>query len=79
MTGAWISGGIEWNFPTGHRPSCFSPISYRLAENPDGSKTIWVAETDKANDMLAKAKILDPLIERDALIFAQVTFAGAHQ
>jgi len=36
-------------------------------------------ETDKANDMLAKAKILVPLIERDALIFAQVTFAGAHQ
>ncbi len=46
MTGAWISGGIEWNFPTGHRPTGFSPMSYRLTENPDGSKTIWVGETE---------------------------------
>ncbi|MBN2411928.1 DUF5107 domain-containing protein [candidate division KSB1 bacterium] len=46
MTGAWISGGIEWNFPTGHRPTCFSPVSYRLEENADGSKTVWVGETE---------------------------------
>ena len=29
MTGAWISGGIEWNFPHGHRPSGF--ISHPVA------------------------------------------------
>lgn len=46
MTGAWISGGIEWNFPHGHRPTCFSPVQYRLLENPDGSKTVWVGETE---------------------------------
>jgi len=46
MTGAWISGGIEWNFPHGHRPTCFSPVSYRLVNNPDGSATIWVGETE---------------------------------
>lgn len=51
MTGAWVSGGIEWNFPHGHRPSGFSPISYRLVENADGSKTIWVGETEWVNRM----------------------------
>jgi len=51
MTGAWTSGGIEWNFPHGHRPSCFSPVSYRLIENADGSKTIWVGETEWVNRM----------------------------
>ncbi|MFC1483603.1 DUF5107 domain-containing protein [Candidatus Neomarinimicrobiota bacterium] len=46
MTGAWISGGIEWNFPTGHRPTGFSPVSYNLVENQDGSRTVWVGETE---------------------------------
>ncbi|MFQ6115965.1 MAG: DUF5107 domain-containing protein, partial [bacterium] len=46
MTGAWVSGGIEWNFPTGHRPSTFSPVSHQLVENADGSKTVWVGETE---------------------------------
>jgi len=46
MTGAWISGGIEWNFPHGHRPSGFMPVDYRLVKNPDGSATVWVGETE---------------------------------
>ena len=44
--GAWISGGIEWNFPHGHRPTCFRETDWRLVENDDGSKTIWTGETD---------------------------------
>jgi tetratricopeptide (TPR) repeat protein len=46
MLGAWISGGIEWNFPHHHRARAFMPVDYLLAENPDGSKTIWVNELD---------------------------------
>jgi len=46
MTGAWISGGIEWNFPRGHRPTAFSSVSYCIEDNPDGSKTVWVGETE---------------------------------
>jgi len=46
MTGAWISGGIEWNFPHGHRPSCFLPVDYRIVRNQDGSATVWVGETE---------------------------------
>lgn len=46
MTGAWISGGIEWNFPYGHRPSCFMPVDYRIVKHGDGSATVWVGETE---------------------------------
>ncbi len=46
MTGAWISGGIEWNFPHGHRPSGFMPVDHRVVKNADGSATVWVGETE---------------------------------
>ena len=46
MLGAWISGGIEWNFPHHHRATVFMPIDYTLQENPDGSKTIWMSEIE---------------------------------
>jgi tetratricopeptide (TPR) repeat protein len=46
MTGAWISGGIEWNFPHGHRPSGFMPVDHRLVHHADGSATVWVGETE---------------------------------
>ena len=47
LTGPWISGGIEFNWPQHHRPSTFSPQDYVLKQNPDGSATIYVGETDK--------------------------------
>ncbi|WP_069998579.1 DUF5107 domain-containing protein [Cellulosilyticum sp. I15G10I2] len=47
LTGPWISGGIEFNWPQHHRPSTFSPVDYKLVENPDGSCTVWVSEIDK--------------------------------
>jgi tetratricopeptide (TPR) repeat protein len=46
MLGAWISGGVEWNIPHHHRASTFMPVDYTLVENPDGSKTVWVGETE---------------------------------
>ena len=39
MTGAWISGGIEWNFPHGHRPSGYMPVDHRIVRHDDGSAT----------------------------------------
>lgn len=47
LTGPWISGGIEFNWPQHHRPSTYSPVDYSLSENPDGSCTVHVSETDK--------------------------------
>jgi tetratricopeptide (TPR) repeat protein len=46
MLGAWISGGCEWNLPHHHRATTFMPVDYTLQENSDGSKTIWVGETE---------------------------------
>ena len=49
--GAWVSGGIEWCFPHHHRTSTMLPSDYRMVENPDGSATIWIGETEKTMDM----------------------------
>ena len=46
MLGAWISGGVEWNFPHHHRATTAMPIDWKFAENDDGSKTIWIGETE---------------------------------
>lgn len=46
LTGAWISGGVEWNIPHHHRASTFSPVQYSIEEGDDGSKTIWVGELE---------------------------------
>jgi tetratricopeptide (TPR) repeat protein len=46
LTGAWISGGVEWNIPHHHRASTFIPVQYRIEEGADGSKTIWVGELE---------------------------------
>ena len=46
MLGAWISGGVEWNFPHHHRATTAMPIDWRAVDNADGSKTIWIGETE---------------------------------
>ncbi|WP_413669408.1 DUF5107 domain-containing protein [Mucilaginibacter sp. Mucisp86] len=47
LTGPWISGGIEFNWPQHHRPSTFEPVDYKIEENADGSKTVWVNEVER--------------------------------
>ncbi|MGZ5253588.1 MAG: DUF5107 domain-containing protein, partial [Flavitalea sp.] len=47
LTGPWISGGIEFNWPQHHRPSTFDPVDHTIEENPDGSKTVWVNEVER--------------------------------
>ena len=47
LTGPWISGGIEFNWPQHHRPTTFSPVDYALFENADGSKTLRMSEVDQ--------------------------------
>ena len=51
MLGAWMSGGIEWNFPHHHRASVFMEMDYTMVENPDGSKTLWMAEQELRDQM----------------------------
>ncbi|MBJ6367136.1 DUF5107 domain-containing protein [Snuella sedimenti] len=47
LTGPWISGGIEFNWPQHHRPSTYDPTDFYIEENEDGSKTIWVSEVER--------------------------------
>lgn len=51
MTGAWVSGGIEWCVIHHHRASTMLPVDYDLAGNKDGSKTIWIGETEPRHRM----------------------------
>jgi len=46
MLGAWISGGIEWNFPHHHRATAFMPVDYFMQKNEDGSATMWIGELE---------------------------------
>lgn len=46
MLGAWTSGGVEWNFPHHHRATTFMPVDYKDVKNNEGSKTIWIGETE---------------------------------
>ena len=47
LTGPWISGGIEFNWPQHHRPSTYDPVDSTIEENEDGSITVWVSELER--------------------------------
>jgi tetratricopeptide (TPR) repeat protein len=47
LTGPWISGGIEFNWPQHHRPSTFEPVDHKIEHHADGSKTVWVNEVER--------------------------------
>lgn len=47
LTGPWISGGIEFNWPQHHRPSTYDATDYSIEENADGSITVWVSELER--------------------------------
>ena len=47
LTGPWISGGIEFNWPQHHRPSTFMPVDTTIEDHADGSVTVWVNEMER--------------------------------
>lgn len=47
LTGPWISGGLEFNWPQHHRPSTFYPTEYLIEAHEDGSKTVWCNEVER--------------------------------
>lgn len=47
LTGPWISGGIEFNWPQHHRPSTYLPVDSTIEEHADGSVTVWVSEVER--------------------------------
>ncbi len=84
MLGAWVSGGIEWCVIHHHRASTFLPMDYDMSENKDGSKTIWIGETEPRHRMRwtigitaypgksyysAEIKILNPTPYTNTMLF----------
>ncbi len=57
LTGPWISGGIEFNWPQHHRPDTFMPVDCMLRENPDGSAAVILGDTDRINGTRANLTI----------------------
>jgi tetratricopeptide (TPR) repeat protein len=51
LRGAWISGGVEFNFPNGHTTDTVSPVARRIQRNPDGSATVIVGDMDQVSNM----------------------------
>ena len=47
LTGPWISGGIEFNWPQHHRPSTYLPVDCTIEEGEDGSVTVWCNEQER--------------------------------
>ena len=56
LTGPWISGGIEFNWPQHHRPTTFMPVDYMTVKNKDGSKSVLVNDVDQMNGTKGIAK-----------------------
>jgi tetratricopeptide (TPR) repeat protein len=51
MLGAWISGGVEWCCFHHHRNTTFMPVDSTMGMGGDGSKTIWIGETERRHRM----------------------------
>ena len=51
IRGAWVSGGIEWNFPDGHTLTTVSPIDYAMRMESDGSAAVAVGDTERVQGM----------------------------
>ncbi len=57
LTGPWISGGIEFNWPQHHRPSTFLPLSYHLEYGKDDSAAVLIHDVDEMYGTKAITKI----------------------
>jgi tetratricopeptide (TPR) repeat protein len=51
IRGAWISGGIEWNFPNGHTVTSSSPIDCTIRENADGGVSLLFGDIERVSRM----------------------------
>src|SRR5690349_16368561 len=51
LRGAWVSGGIEWNFPDGHTLTTVSPADYTTRMEADGSAAVAVGDTERVQGM----------------------------
>lgn len=57
LAGPWVSGGVEFNWAQHHRPTTFMPLDAVIRENPDGSKTCVMGESEPFNRMHGEVAI----------------------
>lgn len=57
LTGPWISGGIEFNWPQHHRPTTFMPTDSVITENSDGSCSVLINDFDRLYGTKGIAKL----------------------
>ena len=50
LRGAWISGGVEFNFPIGHSVTTFSPVDWHLELGAERA-TIWIGDLERVARM----------------------------
>ena len=46
LTGPWIAGGVEFNWPQHHRPATYLPTNVLIEHGADGSVTAWCSDHD---------------------------------
>jgi tetratricopeptide (TPR) repeat protein len=51
LRGAWIAGGLEFNFPVSHNPLTASPVDSMSRRNDDGSATIYIGAYEQLSRM----------------------------
>ncbi|WP_203568603.1 DUF5107 domain-containing protein [Aestuariimicrobium ganziense] len=51
VTGPWLSGGVEFNWPQHHRPATYLPTEVEIETDDDGSVTVWCSDHDPFNRM----------------------------
>lgn len=51
LTGPWISGGIEFNWPQHHRPATYLRVDVEIENRDDGSVTVWCSDHDPFHRM----------------------------
>ena len=51
IRGAWVSGGIEWNFPNGHAATSSSSVDCTIRENADGSGSLLFGDLERISRM----------------------------
>lgn len=66
VLGAWMSGGVEWNFPHHHRTTTFMPVEWSICEDEDRDDdlsgwTVTIRETDRRSLLTSEVELhLDP-------------------
>ena len=55
--GAWAAFGVEFNFPVSHNWASLSPVDFATRQNPDGSASVFVGNTDRVYGVQWTAEI----------------------